>query len=481
MLLLVAVGLGSGIRALYRIYLSQSYGFHDLGLINDILASAPHHGRVFHVFDYDINHLSLHFTPSLVLWIPLYWLLSSQFLLLALNACALFGAVAVAVLILKRLLGQDASWMALAAAYAFLGVAVWRNTFFWNALTAAHYEEFYTFYAMGLLYLVLIEARLLWVVIAYVLCLGSRQDTGFFLFFQLGSLLLLPGAILPDRRALAKRLVPMMLIGPLYTVFIVKVVFPWYGVDQTWHAKRLWAPFGNSFEEIAINLLTHPGRLITEVVHSAAGAFNESFFFVQLLHPVIALVNNIPGILFYTTSTVERKYLFYYNASLLLPGMLFSVIVGIVYLRQLLLRCPWPRLVTGGGVFVTLMLALTGYASLAKPPGREYSTRPPTHRDRFADTRARQAFIAESLAACRVTTAAAGFHDLVLLPNRIGKYMPPKYRLADVVFAFPGSDPLYGDLSQLRDAVSQDADFRLVRKQGEHAMFAKRQIVCDQG
>jgi hypothetical protein len=479
MLGLVAVGFVVANRALHRMYLSRAFGFHDLGLINDIIASLPHHGRVFRVFDYDINHLSLHFTPSLLVWTPLYWMFSSQFLLPALNAAALFGALAVAGLTLRRVFGKDTGAGELAAAYAFIAVALWTNTFFWNALTAAHYEEFYTFYAVCLLHLLIVQARLVWVVAFYLLCLGSRQDAGFFLAFQLGTLFLLPRGVMPDWRALGGRLWPMMALGPIYTAFIAKVIFPWYGTDQTWHAKRLWGHLGNSFEEIAWTLITHPARLWDEVVHSAAGAFNQSFFYVQALHPAAAVLNNIPGILFYTTSTPERKYLYYYNAALLLPGMLLSVVVGLAILRRMLARVPASRGLPSGAAFLVVMLLVCVYAASATPAGLAYSTTAQIRPGRFPETRARQALMAEVLASCRdATTAATDFNSVVFLPNRVGKYLPSHYRQADVVFTFPGNDVLYGDLARFREAVGQDPDFRLVRQEGEHAVFAKRSVVC---
>ena len=476
-LLATIIGLSFSLYVLHRMYLAQVFAFHDLGLIDDILGSWWNHGRIFYIFDYGINHLSLHFTPSLFLWLPLFGIVQSQFLLVALNAVVLSAAFALGLLSLRRVLRPLFTPGELALAAILFTVVTWKNTFFWNALTAAHYEEFYAFYAVLLLYLLLIEARLWLVIGAYLLCLGSRQDAGFFLFFQLFSLLFAPRVIFQNFPRLLRRITPMALLGIVYTVFVSKVVFPLFGTDQTWHAKRLWGQFGNSFEEIALNMAKDPLRVVMEIYNSAAPDLNASFLLVHFFNPLMALMNNIPGVLFYTTSTESRKFLHYYNSSFLFPGFFVSFIFGLYGLKRLCQH--WsvrPK------ALPTTLAVLALAVALLPSIGRRYKSYPGLNPAAEVEGLSRLAFIQSALGDCPIpATVATDFSSVVYLPNRVGKYLPNHYASADAVFVFRGGSTFTSDFptsAAFLAKVDADKDFVRMRGDSDAAFYVKRGMNC---
>src|SRR5689334_21802226 len=88
---------------LWSAFRAGAFAFHDLGLLNDLFANALR-GRPFWVTELELNHLSVHFTPTLLLLVPFFLLSSSQFLLVELGLVALYGALALHVWHFERLL-----------------------------------------------------------------------------------------------------------------------------------------------------------------------------------------------------------------------------------------------------------------------------------------------------------------------------------------------------------------------------------------
>ncbi|HEY2989135.1 MAG TPA: DUF2079 domain-containing protein [Candidatus Binatia bacterium] len=466
---------------LYFVYLSEWFAYHDLGLINDFLASLIYHRRLFYVFDMDVNHLTIIFAPSLLLWTPFYAFFDSQFLLIVLNMLSLAGCVWAFLELTYVVFGPRLDPWALAAAYALFLVVVARNVFVWNIMTAAHFEVFYSLVAAWLIY-ALIAAGRLWLILGlFFIALGVRQDAGFFLAFQLLAVALLPQGMIKDRRRLRRLCLPLAALGFAYTVWVAKFVFPWLGVDERWHATRFWAHYGSSFEAIARAMLTSPGRVIDDVIDSAAVSLNGSFLWLHWLNPVVALFTNAPGILLYTTSTPHRKYLTGYNSSFIIVGMLLGFVAGLytldLWVRQLTRRRGSSRIAS-----MALMAALALLAVVAPRAGAERATGIDLQKRTPADGRRVLAFIERGLARCDgIETVATDFRSAVFLPNRVGKYLPDHYQKADAAFYFPGGNVYASRLKRMPEfflTLQQDPQFKLAAAEDGMAYFVKAGRRC---
>ena len=421
-------------------YLAKGFAFHDLGLINDFLASLFRQGRVFRVFDLDVNHLSWHFTPSLFLLTPFYGLLDSQALLLDWSTAAAFGAYAIFLRLLWKTGYRGLDWLLAGSA---LAVIASTGLYGWRLHTSGHFEHLYVLGAALTLYGLMQEWKLGWVLASFLLAAGTREDAGLFLACQCAALFFLPVELVRDPRRLRRRALGLAAAGLACTVLIVKVIFPLgFGISQNWHAQRLWFHLGGSFEEIAVNLLTHPWILVQEIQASAFRGLNGSFLWLPWLRPTLGFVINAPGALFYTTATIERKQLFYYNSAMLLPGFFLATVVGLHQLRSFRDRCrtavapsPLARIAPWSDRAHTVLLAMIlAQAAFGSGFERQLAAEPPPSPSR-ADQRDA---IAALFSACPTARrAASDFKTVTFLPNHVAKFLLSNYAEAEVVVFDP--------------------------------------------
>src|SRR5512140_1169532 len=137
---------------LYNHYLGHVYGYHDLGLITDWFTNGVHHGRPFWITSQDVSHLSIHWTPTLLLWMPFYLLSDSSYLLAFLGTLSFGAALLIGHFILMRLLGPARdSPIGLLTACTYIGV-VGLNPFWKSVFDATHIEVLYAPLMLGLAY-----------------------------------------------------------------------------------------------------------------------------------------------------------------------------------------------------------------------------------------------------------------------------------------------------------------------------------------
>lgn len=447
-------------------YDSKSFGFHDVGLINDFFASTIYGRRLFWVNDLSINHLAWHFTPSFFTLAPLYRIFDSQFVLFGWSTLA-FAAFC---LILTRIANELLPSLDLSAKsqkirtliIALFAITMALGPFSLRVLYSGHYESFYLpFASLTLGYL--IQQRSLFLVLPmYLLALGTREDAGLFLSFQMISLLFLPIRWIRDRRFLLRRVVPLSTIAGLWTVVAVKVVFPYLGMDEHWHAQRLWGHLGQSFGQIGFHLMTHPWVLFQETWNSAFAQLNGSVLFLSFVNPFVGVINNLPGLIFYTTQSPERKELLYYTSAFLLPGIFLSTLAGIDSLSRAHLSNPrgwrrWvaPCVLTIGLIWTSMEIArfthrLFDYDTVAVRRGRAQSHA-----------------ISQFLKRCPSQGAlAADFKTFVLLPNPNPKFLLRHYRQADLVIVDPAQTAFMSGFDQLELMIADiraNTDYRELR------------------
>src|SRR5260370_10688010 len=176
------------------------YGFRDLALTADWFTNALYQSKPFWLTQYALNLLSIHFTPTLLLLIPLYRLSESSYLLLFLGT----WAIAVSLYLGHRW------WMALsldpsqsvwlrstvsAAMILFIGL----NLFTKTILDSAHIELFYLPLFLGFVLCLRSCRKTRWAALFFLLALGIREDAGFYLGLQTLALLFMAGHADPRR------------------------------------------------------------------------------------------------------------------------------------------------------------------------------------------------------------------------------------------------------------------------------------------
>ena len=213
-LALLAAAFWVTLHHLWHLYLARYFGYHDVALINDFLASLFRQGRVFQVFDLNINHLAWHFTPSLFLLTPLYAVFNSQFLLLVWSTASAFvGYAAILAAGDRFLVRGGAGAIERAGAGLTLAALMGLGEFPWRVATSGHFEPLFIL-GSGLMLLALVrELSLGWVIAPFLLALGVREDTGVFLAAQFAALWFLPSWLVSDRRRLRMRALGLALVA----------------------------------------------------------------------------------------------------------------------------------------------------------------------------------------------------------------------------------------------------------------------------
>lgn len=456
---------------LWSQFRAAQFPFHDLTIINDMMANAVYEGRPFYVTDWDFFHLQRHFTPTLFLLIPLYTVARSQFVLVAVDLLAFYGAIAIMMRLFERALESlDVGARARAALGCGLVTVFALNVYVKTALLSPHFEQLFTPGACALVYLLLTGGPTwaLWTVAA--LTLGVRQDCGFFLVFVLASLPFAPRALVTDRRRMLRRCGALAFFALAYMALIVGGVMPRMGAQDT----RFWAHYGNSWPQVAWTMLTSPGRVLDNVLHSGFLHINRSFFFLLWASPVMAVINNLPGILFYTASTPDKRNLWLYNTSFLLPGMMTSTIAGLhVLWRGLAALARWrprfERVLMGLPVALVLVLAVASVLRVRVTQSPySFGLHAPVDNSDFLSALDRY------VARCREHRALAGdgWH-MTLVPNGYPRYTLPNFAKADVVFipsdsmfreaGYPGPEN-FQELTEARAQLAQSKVFHLVEQ-----------------
>ncbi len=462
LLLLGAALLAYAVAVVWSAFRAGRFAFHDLALINDFLASAAWGRGAFRVTDLGIDHLSIHFTPTLLALVPLYRWFESQFLLLAVGACALAAGAALqtalAVRALERLGPADGPVRRIAPA-AFLVLAAW-GTFSKSVLFSAHFEVLYLPFASLVLWAALRGASPAWALAAALPALGVRQDAGLYLFFQAASLLLLPPALVDDRRRLRRTVALVCAASALYVALAVKVAMPLLGAPPDRYVAQWWGRYGSTWGGVAWGVLTHPWSAARDVALGGWPVLTLDLGLLPLGALPAYLVSSAPGVLLFTASAPDKAGLRFYNSAFLLPGALLCAGVGLARLAR------WERTARPAAALafraalVALPLSLLVRADHLGGGGPARWSRDPG--------RAAPALLRRALDACPgVGSVAADFGAVVFVPNRLPKYLLRHFDRADLVLVDEAGSLL------LSDAASMDEVRRRVEASGAYALAAE--------
>ncbi len=298
------------------------YAWADLSLISDWFSNALHSGRPFWITDLEFNHLRTHFTPTVMLALPFYLVTESQYLLVALGTAAMAAALWIGHRLWSAVAGEFIASRGVVAAWStFFMLAIGCNRYVREVLDSAHIEVFAVPLAMGFFFQRLRGRRLAPAVLLFALALGVREEAGLFLGAQSLALALLPHGTRRDARWRWQN-VGFAFLGFLYVLLVVKVVNPVVLGVGDMHVQRGWSQWGDSWPAVAWSIATSPGRVLAAIADSAFLPLNASFGFLGWVHPLAAVLVNLPAVLLYCGSEAYQRYLWYYNAAFLLPGFM---------------------------------------------------------------------------------------------------------------------------------------------------------------
>lgn len=444
-------------------YYGGAFGYHDLTLINEFLASTARGQGWFPVAQGNYSHFEVHFTPTLILLLPFYWLSDSQSLLLILNALSLTAAGVIYLRIVDALSrtpsGERFSSSALLALFLFFTM----SRFAKNNLMAASCWFLYLPLA-GMALLSLLRGKKLWITIGWsLLALGVRQDTGLFLSCQFLLVACLPSRFqTPKLRSQALGLAAFALA---YTLFFALWLGPALGMAS--HVNRGWSRYGSSWGEIIRTALSSPVMVFQDLAHSAFFRLNVSVGLLTLLSPIAFLWANVPGGLLYLCDDPAKKYLWYYNSTFLLPGIFVAATLGALKLNAARAGKWFFWLATPA-----LLLTLTDHDMLRMIPRWD-----------FARTRPVREAVANSLAHCPdVKRIASDFRSMVFIPSHYPKYLLNKFSQADlVVFATDYEIGLPGQEQAGAEAALRTAGYTELQAPGGTLAFVKTPQLCEPG
>jgi Predicted membrane protein (DUF2079) len=412
----------------YSLYAAGFFGFHDLTIICDWFSNALVHGRPFWLTDGNKSHLAIHLTPSLILLTPVFALFQEQFTLIAVAASLVVLAIFVTSrnqhLILRQL-GLPAFYSALLTASLFVVFAT--NRYTERIVSSAHFEPVFVLMSVLLLNSLRRDAGYTKLSILLLLALGIRQDTGLFLFCSLFSVVFAPRCW---GRPSIRKIATLAAVCAVYVVLAAKLVMPWMGYGE---GTRNWHEWGETWPQVFIAWLTSPSRVLASIGDSEFAAFNREFLYLPMLNPVAWLANQLPGVLFYTADATDKRYLDFYNASFLLPGMLLCFAFAQLHAVSFVLR--WTSDKTAvrqvGLALVCLPFVYAAFAVATELPRSKAETievADLTRTDPFAQEPLR------SILRCPgAHSVAADFRNIVYVPFLLDKYLLPRAAKADVV------------------------------------------------
>ncbi len=467
------------IRVLWSMFAAGEFGFHDLTLITDWFTNAIYQGKPFYITDYETNHLSYNFTPSLLLLIPFYLVGGSQFMLIFLGISALYGAI----YILLRTFRELALPAAGRGLTAFVGVALvvlcCQNVFTKLVLVSAHFEVLFALPAAWLTSQLLLRDDSSWIglVACALFALGIRQDAGLYLAFILAGLVV----VRPRRdRAFLIRVSVLIAICFVYMGVVIVGVMPALGYTD---GLRFWKHLGHTPWEILQALASSPANTWQDLKFSGFLPLNRSFGYYHLFSP-FTIFANLPVFPMYFVKTADfaRKMLLLYNASFALVGFYIAVMFGLLVLLRLvrLFRGIKTMGTLGTGLLVMVLLSSlhSSYRNRDRLPygSRAYTLRGENRLAKFHE------FHGRLRRACPgPRTVATDFNTLTFLPHDTRKFVLSHYKKAEGVIVDMRSRPGTPNYREPAGYIAEikRAGYREIVRVGEYRFLLSPNARCD--
>jgi hypothetical protein len=340
---------------------------------------------------------------------------------------------------------------------------------------------------LGMFCVLLLSERWGLAAVLLVLALGVREDCGVYLCMQCLALAFVPRDLFANRRAALRHAAAFAAISLAWVVVVARGVNPWvFGVHEN-HLRRGWAQWGHSWPEVVWHLATSPAQLAHALARSGAASLNLWFGLAPwLVHPLFGLAVNVPGVLLWSAEPIDKRLLWFYNSSFLLPGFLLGLYLAVD--RGALLACRLaarrPRWALSPAQQLAAVAA-AGALLLAVPLHKLDDTVEwhDTYSRHFgARVLADELDIAHWLRRCPPRTAVAtDYRRIVLLPNRTTRYLLRHADDADVVLIFRQVDPFLSG-RESADAVwhllDGDPAFVLRRATDRFRIYSRPGLSC---
>lgn len=316
-----------------RFYLGL-YGFHDLGLNSDFLSNTAK-GNFFYISDYSINHLSINFSPSIVLVTFLFRIFESQLVTVMLAVSSICLSSIPIYLISKKYFHSKRISLKLSGYFQFLIIILYYNNIYtYFALSSGTYVTSFTLISLIYLYSLFKSPNSYISLILLFLLLGLRQDSALYTVCNIASIFLLKGSSSWNKKEL-QFISAHLIISIVYAVSISLYIQPLFGSEALEYPNRFWSKYGDTWPQVFTNYLINPRIVILDYLQSGFLKWNQSFGYFQIFSPVMFLLNSASGILFFTANSIDRNHLLLYNSSFLLPGMIIAVIASLYYMYQM--------------------------------------------------------------------------------------------------------------------------------------------------
>lgn len=283
-LLLSGLGLAIAWLVAFKVYqhLSFGTGAYDLSMFHHAVHNTLR-GRFLHAFGIERNFFSEHFSPALLLAVPLYAVWQSALSMLVLQG-ALVGLALWPLYRFAIRCGLDANRAALVCVGFFVNAVLWRSFAFDFHIEL--FEPVAFFAAAAALY----ARRFLLFYLAVLALLSVKEDA---------FLLVLPLSVLAVLRRPSDKwhAVGSAALALVWAVVAMKVAIPLsYPEAATQsHFVGRYAHLGGSYGEILRALLLNPGFVLGRIFSAPVYAVVASVGFVPLLDPVV-LILGLPAL-----------------------------------------------------------------------------------------------------------------------------------------------------------------------------------------
>ena len=464
---------------LYSLWVTSSlfrngqFKYHDLGLISDFLSNTIYGRGVFRVTETGLSHLGMHLTPSLLLLAPLYRILDSQYVLLAIGCLSVFLSIEAWASIAAHLGDRRAVWgYRILLIFTFL---LSMNRYTKALLISGHFEVIGLALFSWIARTLVVGDPLRRVWIPWLLLLGLRQDFGLLIAPQLLALGLLPG--------LRTRAFALATASTAVSLILILWVHPAFGYTDQWHLNRFWNGFGQTWSEVLQYLFRHPDVALGRLGVSGWSTFLGSMGPWPLFAPATLATSLLLSPLFFISTSADKAELLFYNSTFFLPGLWLATLLGLrraMQWRNQFLRRGGTvaRLLAHGiiGVLFAHLVIVVQHWNGAADPFHRYEVHPETELAHF------RKILPVWLKQCpAIRSVASDFYTYTFLPNRLEKRLLRSFWLADAVAVSRGPAlelSGYAASADLDAALRRHADFRIVADGIDGLFLVKRTIAC---
>ncbi|MBI2954144.1 MAG: DUF2079 domain-containing protein [Chloroflexi bacterium] len=442
-------------------------GAYDLGIFDQMIWNSAQ-GRLFEnsVMADSPSFLGHHFSPILIVLVPLYWVYP--------NPAALLAAQA----LLLALAGLPIFWMARDSlrspglALAVLLAYLLHPATAYIALFDFHEVAFAPLLLALALYLLLRQRYLLFGIALGVAFL-VKEDIGlvgaatgmFIAFFQ--------------RHRLAG--LGLAVGGIVWTLLLVRYVIPSFHPSGEYYFSALYANLGGTPREVLVNILRHPDSVLAQMLTS-----NKQAYLLQMLAPLGALpllgwpvlIIGLPAVLsLLLSANLPPDLIQYQYSASILPPLLVACVLGLRLLRERTIA-RWPGVVPGLGLFVVTTAILSAYLYGPLPLARRFTPENYRQAPRLEAVRQLIAQIPPqaSVIAQSDLVPQLSHRSVIQLFNFADPALHPDYYLIDMdpkASRFPIQQD--DDRSYLKGItrVTSDAEYRLVADREGYLLFKR--------